>query len=156
MSPGPGQRLFFRYVFAHGSNSSSADKLVASIETSSGRTAVITLTGSANATGVGNGLAIVDDPAAAREALVRIGREALVNAARHGEAQLIRVRLASDRATELEIVDDGTGFDTEEPCRDRTRFGLVSMRERAPLLGGDLLVRSQPGRGTQVKVVLPR
>jgi carboxypeptidase T len=47
MSPGPGQKLFFRYVFAHGSNSSSADKLVASIETSSGRTAVITLTGSA-------------------------------------------------------------------------------------------------------------
>ena len=47
MSPGPGQRLFFRYVFAHGSNSSSADKLVASIEASSGRTAVITLTGSA-------------------------------------------------------------------------------------------------------------
>jgi hypothetical protein len=47
MSPGPGQRLFFRYVFAHGSNSSSADKLVASIETSSGRAAVITLTGNA-------------------------------------------------------------------------------------------------------------
>jgi carboxypeptidase T len=47
MSPGPGQKLFFRYVFSHGSNSSSADKLVASIETSSGRTAVITLTGSA-------------------------------------------------------------------------------------------------------------
>ena len=47
MSPGPGQKLFFRYVFAHGSNSSSADKLVASIETSAGRTAVITLTGSA-------------------------------------------------------------------------------------------------------------
>ncbi len=42
-----GQRLFFRYVFAHGSNSSSADKLVASIETSIGRTAVVTLTGSA-------------------------------------------------------------------------------------------------------------
>jgi hypothetical protein len=47
MSSGTGQRLFFRYVFAHGSNSSSADKLVASIDTSSGRTAVITLTGRA-------------------------------------------------------------------------------------------------------------
>jgi carboxypeptidase T len=43
-----GQRLFFRYVFAHGANSSSADKLVASIETSGGvRTPVVTLTGSA-------------------------------------------------------------------------------------------------------------
>jgi carboxypeptidase T len=43
-----GQRLFFRYVFAHGSNSSSADKLVASIEDSGGtRTPVVTLTGSA-------------------------------------------------------------------------------------------------------------
>jgi carboxypeptidase T len=42
-----GQRLFFRYVFAHGSNSSSTDKLVASIETSSGRTAVIAVAGKA-------------------------------------------------------------------------------------------------------------
>ena len=43
-----GQRLFFRYVFAHGSNSSSADKLVASIEDSGGhRTPVVTLSGSA-------------------------------------------------------------------------------------------------------------
>jgi hypothetical protein len=43
-----GQRLFFRYVFAHGSNSSSADKLVASIEDSGGhRTPLVTLTGSA-------------------------------------------------------------------------------------------------------------
>jgi len=43
-----GQRLFFRYVFAHGANSSSADKLAASIETAGGiRTPVVTLTGSA-------------------------------------------------------------------------------------------------------------
>jgi hypothetical protein len=40
-----GQRLFFRYVFAHGANSSSADRLVASVETSGGRTAVVTLAG---------------------------------------------------------------------------------------------------------------
>ena len=47
LSSATGQRLFFRYVLAHGSNSSSADRLTASIETSSGRTAVITLTGKA-------------------------------------------------------------------------------------------------------------
>ena len=47
LSSATGQRLFFRYVLAHGSNSSSADRLIASIETTSGRTAVITLTGKA-------------------------------------------------------------------------------------------------------------
>jgi carboxypeptidase T len=47
LSTATGQRLFFRYVFAHGANSSSADKLVASIETASGRTSVVTLTGNA-------------------------------------------------------------------------------------------------------------
>ncbi len=48
LSSATGQRLFFRYVLAHGSNSSSADRLVASIETSDGtRTPVITLTGKA-------------------------------------------------------------------------------------------------------------
>ena len=46
LSTAPGQRLFFRYVLAHGANSTSADRLVASIETSDGgRTPVITLTG---------------------------------------------------------------------------------------------------------------
>ena len=47
LSSAPGQQLYFRYVFAHGSNSSSADKLIASIETASGRTAVKTFSGSA-------------------------------------------------------------------------------------------------------------
>ncbi|HEX5469319.1 MAG TPA: sensor histidine kinase [Gaiellaceae bacterium] len=93
---------------------------------------------------------------AVREALIRVSREALLNAARHGAAQSVRVRLTSSGETELEIVDDGTGFDPDAPSRDRTRFGLVSMRERTRLVGGELLVRSQPGRGTKVKVVLPR
>ncbi len=47
LSPATGQRLFFRYVFAHAANSSPGDRLVASIEDAGGRTAVITLTGSA-------------------------------------------------------------------------------------------------------------
>jgi hypothetical protein len=47
LSLAPGQQLYFRYVFAHGANSSSADKLIASIETASGRTAVKTFSGSA-------------------------------------------------------------------------------------------------------------
>ena len=47
LSPATGQQLYFRYVFAHSATSSSADKLVASIETSSGRTAVVTFSGNA-------------------------------------------------------------------------------------------------------------
>jgi signal transduction histidine kinase len=95
----------------------------------------------------------VDVSPATREALIRIVREAAVNAARHGHARQITVRLARDAQMHLEIADDGVGFDAAAPRREH--FGLVGMKERAQALGGEFRISSRPGDGTKVEVVLP-
>lgn len=88
-----------------------------------------------------------------REDLARIVREAVSNAARHGEAANVSVALSNTDAIRLRVVDDGKGFDPHAPRR--RGFGLTSMRERAEVRGGILNVKSQPGVGTEVEVVLP-
>jgi signal transduction histidine kinase len=92
--------------------------------------------------------------ATARQALERIVREATGNAVRHGQAEKLRIEIEANSRLRVTIVDDGRGFDT---ARDRKpdSFGLVSMRERAEGLAGELTVRSQPGEGTTVEVTLP-
>jgi signal transduction histidine kinase len=95
----------------------------------------------------------VDVNPATREALIRIVREAAVNAARHGHARQITVRLARDAQMRLEITDDGVGFDAAIPPRGH--FGLIGMKERTQALGGEFRIRSRPGDGTNVEVVLP-
>ena len=88
-----------------------------------------------------------------REALRRIVREATLNAARHGHAAHVRVSLeANGEGLRLRVDDDGDGFD---PARQTDGFGLISIRERASGLGGRAAVRSAPGAGTTVEVVLP-
>jgi signal transduction histidine kinase len=95
-----------------------------------------------------------DVPPATREELLRIVREAITNAVRHGRAQTVTVCLSRDPGLRLEVVDDGAGFDTQQPPRPDS-FGLRGMRERAEALGGTLSVVSRPGAGTAVEVVLP-
>jgi signal transduction histidine kinase len=89
-----------------------------------------------------------------RENLVRIAREAMTNAARHGSAATIRVELAPGHPLRMRVVDDGVGF---EPARGAPRgaFGLMSMRERASAIGADLTLCSRPGTGTEVRVRFP-
>jgi signal transduction histidine kinase len=88
-----------------------------------------------------------------REDLARIVREAVSNAARHGEATTVTVTLSGAGGIRVTIADDGRGFDPAAPRR--RGFGLTSMRERAEVRGGTLEIRSQPGRGTRVEVVIP-
>jgi signal transduction histidine kinase len=94
-------------------------------------------------------------PAATRDALLMICREALHNVVRHSRAD--RVELVLEVGTNsivLVITDNGRGFD---PARPRTgHFGLQSMRERAAAIGATLDLASSPGVGTQVRVCLPR
>ena len=94
-----------------------------------------------------------------REALVRIAREAVTNAARHGEASLVRVELETDdndHSARLRIADDGRGFDILSTPRTRNGgFGLVSMSERAQAIGAKFHVESSRGVGTTVEVKLP-
>jgi NarL family two-component system sensor histidine kinase YdfH len=88
------------------------------------------------------------------ETALRIVSEALTNAARHAQAQRVTVTVAcEDGALLMTIMDDGCGFDpTTVPD---AHFGLLGMRERARLAGGQVELRSQPGAGTTVIARLP-
>jgi signal transduction histidine kinase len=87
-----------------------------------------------------------------REAVLRIASEAVANAARHSGAETLRIYLERlDAGMRLGIVDDGTGFDDEQPRRG---FGLVTMKDRAEALGGKLRVESRRGVGTKVELEL--
>lgn len=86
------------------------------------------------------------------EAMVRIACEAVTNAARHSGASLVRLSLKHDgQRVRLRVSDTGRGFDPDVDCEG---FGLVSMRERAHAVGGDLRISSVPGRGSEVEAVL--
>jgi signal transduction histidine kinase len=95
----------------------------------------------------------VELPAPARDALSRIVREAVNNAVRHGGARNIDIAVRNGKGIEVRIADDGDGF-VHAPAKG-AGFGLVSMMERAQKLGGELEIASEPGKGTEVKVVLP-
>ena len=101
------------------------------------------------------GVAGLELAAPAREALLRIVGEAVTNAARHGKAERIRVELSERPELQVCIADDGVGFDTSSLEQQAGRHGIMGMRERAEQIGGRLRVRSQPGEGTEIIVVLP-
>jgi signal transduction histidine kinase len=85
--------------------------------------------------------------------LYRIVQESLTNVAKHAGAVHVSVILrGSDDALSLVVEDDGRGFDQSRPGQG---LGLVSMRERVELLGGNLRIESSPGRGTTVAVEVP-
>jgi signal transduction histidine kinase len=87
-----------------------------------------------------------------KEAVVRIASEAVSNAARHSGVEVMRLYLERlEGGMRLEVVDDGEGFDKEQPPRG---FGLVTMRDRAEALGGKLNVDSRRGAGTRVELEL--
>lgn len=90
-----------------------------------------------------------------REALLRITREAVTNAGRHGQATRIAVALSNGDGVNLQVTDNGRGFELVDLQRGTGRFGVVSMRERAEALGGSFGVESTPYAGTSVKVQLP-
>lgn len=85
--------------------------------------------------------------------LLRILRESVTNAARHGRAATVRVELALEKgARVLRVRDDGQGFDPEEAARHASGYGLVSMAERARSLPGTLDIDSAVGAGSEVQV----
>ena len=92
-------------------------------------------------------------------ALYRIAQECLQNVVKHAQASAARLTFVVDGDTaRLEIVDDGVGFDTfEHPLGgdEMGGYGLLSMAERAELVGGRLNIRSRPGSGTAVTATIP-
>ena len=96
-------------------------------------------------------------------ALYRIAQECLQNVVKHARATEARLSFTVDSGdsgdvARLEIVDDGVGFDTlEHPLGsdEMGGYGLLSMAERAEIVGGRLNIRSRPGSGTAVTATIP-
>lgn len=87
--------------------------------------------------------------------LLRIVQEALHNAAKHSKAKSMQVAVkASDTELSLLIADDGVGFDLEE-AKLAAGLGLISMRERIHLAGGQFEITSAPGKGTRITARVP-
>jgi signal transduction histidine kinase len=92
-------------------------------------------------------------------ALYRIAQECLQNVVKHANASRARLTFFVNTDTaRLEIIDDGVGFDTfEHPLGgdEMGGYGLLSMAERAEIVGGRLNIRSRPGSGTAVTATIP-
>jgi len=88
------------------------------------------------------------------DTLLLIASEAMSNALRHSNADNLWVELDLREDTiRLEVGDDGTGFDPSEPSQG---MGLANLRSRATDAGGTVHIESEPGKGTRVRVELPR
>jgi signal transduction histidine kinase len=97
----------------------------------------------------------IELPSESKEALLRVVREAVSNASRHGGAQRVRVQLLNGDAIRLIVSDDGSGFDPAILGTDSGGYGLATMTERVHALGGDVHIASRPKAGTKIEVVLP-
>jgi signal transduction histidine kinase len=97
----------------------------------------------------------VDLPPVARVELSRILHEAIANAARHAKATGVCVELSGGRGARLTVSDDGVGFDPDRPEAVFPGFGILGMRERVRIIGGELSIVSRPFLGTRVEVLIP-
>lgn len=85
--------------------------------------------------------------------------EAVNNARKHARAEnvYVRLRLQQDLLV-AEVEDDGCGFDlssVETRYDQRDSLGLINMKERAALVSGNLTIKSEPGKGTQITLLIP-
>lgn len=92
--------------------------------------------------------------------LYRVVQESLVNIAKHAYARKVTISLIGDSGfLKIIIKDDGRGFNTPDTLHGFTsqnHFGLVGMRERVDLIGGEFLLQSTPNQGTIIEVSWPK
>jgi signal transduction histidine kinase len=88
--------------------------------------------------------------------LFRVAQEAVTNIARHAKTKKAQIQLvyAPEQIT-LKVSDTGVGFDPTETFDAPRGWGLASMRERVESVGGKVRVRSAPGEGTTIEVIVP-
>jgi PAS domain S-box-containing protein len=99
-------------------------------------------------------------PVPVKVVIFRIVQEAFNNAVKHSNAELMRITLNhTDAIVELNIEDNGVGFDVRKVCANGKRvlggLGLTSMRERAEYTGGIYSLESNQGKGTKIRVTWP-
>ncbi len=90
--------------------------------------------------------------------LYRIAQEAVTNVIRHAQAAAVAVAFtACNGGVSLQISDDGIGFLPHQPAAPggKRHLGLISMAERAQMVGGTLQVKSAPGQGTTLQIFVP-
>jgi signal transduction histidine kinase len=93
-----------------------------------------------------------------RTVLYRVAQEALTNVARHAQASHADVKIQKmDGAICMKIKDNGKGFETERVLysKKNKRLGLLGMRERLDMVGGEFRITSVPGRGTSILAKIP-
>ena len=93
-----------------------------------------------------------------RTVLYRVAQEALTNVARHARASRAEVKLQKLKgAVRMTITDNGKGFHAEGVVRAKksNRLGLLGMRERLEIVGGNFTITSAPGKGTTVLAQVP-
>jgi signal transduction histidine kinase len=88
------------------------------------------------------------------QCIYRVAQEAISNAVKHANARKLTVKLEhTGDKVHLTVQDDGAGFDVIKNIKNG-HFGLEGMQERAKLAGGTLEVKSQPGEGTTVRLII--
>jgi signal transduction histidine kinase len=88
----------------------------------------------------------------------RVAQEALTNVARHAQASQVEVSIEKLKGTVgMKITDNGKGFPAERgfQARKSKRLGLLGMRERLEMVGGNFTIQSVPGKGTTISVHVP-
>jgi two-component system sensor histidine kinase UhpB len=98
---------------------------------------------------------LAEIPADVSLCLYRVAQEALGNVVRHAHARHVRVSVSTDaRCVELTVRDDGRGFDPAK-VRSLGGLGLISLEERVRLVRGNLSIKSESDRGTELRVEVP-
>lgn len=93
-----------------------------------------------------------------RTVLFRVAQEALTNVARHAQATRIRMTISQvSGCVRMEINDNGKSFSVEKTlfAPRPNRLGLIGMKERVEMVGGELSIVSAPGEGTTVRADIP-
>jgi len=95
---------------------------------------------------------------AKRTVLFRVAQEALTNVARHAHATEVRMSISEvSGAIRMEISDNGGAFQVGKAflAKNPKRLGLIGMKERIEMVGGNLTIESAPGKGTTVRAEIP-
>jgi PAS domain S-box-containing protein len=88
-------------------------------------------------------------------AIFRIIQESLTNIIRHAKAKDVQIKVIKENKNIIfEISDNGTGF-TEDEAHKLNSFGILGMKERAMLIGGEFEIHGNPNKGTTVRVRIP-
>lgn len=91
-------------------------------------------------------------------AVFRTIQEGVTNIKKHSKAKMSKIIVEFTlKQINISIVDNGVGFEVDKVVKDLNRdsYGLISMRERVELLEGELNIRSSPGKGTEIKAIIP-